>query len=742
MANSKTVLHLQIPDYKLLIGEKNETRTLHDTVIASLSEKYQGEILKSLDGISYFIFAQPENAIQFSLNITNRFHQTPKIPFKIGIIHPINYENGHNEDLATSLSNACPDGAVLVSRRVVEVLGSNKDYSFVHIGSSLFKGANQPTEIYALAGSGLYIPSQNELNLGTKNKNSIAILPFHNTSSEKELDYICDGIAEEIIDTLSKSKDLFVTARSSSFMFRNKELSILDISKKLNVNYVLDGSIRKRNEEYRISYQLVDCSTGFNLIADTLSADFKTLYDTEKNISKNVLDYFNNDENGIKPDSEDSFNVNPEAYSNYLQAKYLSSNWQVEYVQQAIKLFEKALEIAPNYALAFAGLSITHIHMAVNQFADAKESLNKAIAYADKAIAADNTVADGFIAKAIAGFWSGQWYVPDFETNITKALSLSPCNAEIRMFNGMLFLFKGEPARALSELLLAKQLDPHSVGINLRLGIVQYLNKNYEDAFNTFLSLPDSPKVKTYKFIRLAWCCIMLGQYTRAKEYLEQTQKDYEYYHMIYGIYLVIFKELKDESQFFHHKELIEQLSDEDPNKNYNKALLYKLLGNTTKSIEYLEKTLQNPLFMFTFLHYDEFWKEYHDHPLFQELITSKYKGTGNQFIKIESDTKEYIELPIKDFLFAEAQDNYSLIVYRSNNSKTDKILRITLSNIEKQLCYEQIIRCHRSYLINSSAGFTFHKADNKAYLKHPDFDISIPVSRAKEKEMKELLNR
>jgi TolB-like protein len=382
---------------------------------------------------------------------------------------------------------------------MVDIIKGNTDYSFIHIGSSLFKGANEPTEIYALAGSGLYIPSQSELNLGAKNSNSIAILPFHNTSSEKELDYICDGIAEEIIDSLSKVKDLLVTARSSSFIFKNKEVSIQDISRKLNVSYVLDGSIRKRNDEYRISYQLVDCSTGFNTITDTLSADFKTLYDTEKNISKNILDYFNKDDNGIKPGTEDSFNVNPEAYSYYLQAKYLSSNWQVEFVQQAIKLFEKALEIVPNYALAFAGLSMTHIHMAVNQFADVKESLDKAIVYADKAIAADNNIADGFIAKAIAGFWSGQWYVPDFEINITKALSLSPCNAEIRMFNGMLFLFKGDLIRALSELLLAKQLDPHSVGINLRLGIVQYLTTNYEDAFNTFLSLPDSPKVKTYK---------------------------------------------------------------------------------------------------------------------------------------------------------------------------------------------------------------------------------------------------
>jgi DNA-binding LytR/AlgR family response regulator len=149
---------------------------------------------------------------------------------------------------------------------------------------------------------------------------------------------------------------------------------------------------------------------------------------------------------------------------------------------------------------------------------------------------------------------------------------------------------------------------------------------------------------------------------------------------------------------------------------------------------------LQNPLFYLMFLQYDEFWSEYHDHPLFVELIASKYKGTGNQLVKIESDTREFLELRISDFIYAEAQDNYTLIVFKQEKRKTEKILRITLANVEKQLRFQDIIRCHRSYIINSASGFSFHKSEHRAFLKHSKMDLSIPVSRSKEKEIKALL--
>ena len=233
----------------------------------------------------------------------------------------------------------------------------------------------------------------------------------------------------------------------------------------------------------------------------------------------------------------------------------------------------------------------------------------------------------------------------------------------------------------------------------------------------------------------IAWCCIMLKQYNKALEYLDKSDTNYEFYDMIYGTYLVIYRGLKDETKFFEYKEIIEKASSDKSCSLYNRAVLNKLLGKKEESIELLGKLLQHPMFLFTFMQYDEFWEEFHEEERFKELVTAKYKGTGNQTIKIESDTKEYVELNIKDFLYAEAQDNYTLVVYKDKNGVSNKILRSTLANIEKQLSFQEIKRCHRSYIFNAFSEFSFQKSDNKAVLKHPDLEVSILLHAQKKKK-------
>ncbi len=747
MKNKNIILYGQIIDLphidESIRAEVKDLKSRYKSIFNSLSNKYGNEILYNSSEIISLDFKLPENAIRFAMNSFLHFLQEPRIPFRAGISY-ISDEEGQtgqklDNSLAYKLSEICSEGSILLTGDLVNSLKEFKEFEFAYVGDVLMKDMKSPVEVYALSSKGFYIPSQDELIPKQKKKNSIAVLPFHNTSSEKELDYICDGIAEEVINSLSKAKDLFVTARSSSFIFKNKELSILDISRKLNVNYILDGSIRKRMNEYRISYQLVDSSNGYNIIADTIKSDSDTLYDSENQISKSILQYFKKEEPKPKQNDANDYYIDPVAYSHYLQGKYFSKKWDSD-TTSAINQFKKALEIVPDYALAYAGISMCYAYIALNRVGDFKENITNAIINAEKSIEADSTIPDGYIAKALASFWLGNWFIPDFEKNITIALAISPCNAEIRMYNGMVFLIKGELKRALSELKLAKELDPYSFSVNVRLGLIQYLNREYEAAHNTYLILLNEDVNRTYNVLRLACCCIMLRQYRQAMEYLNIGDDAYEYQNMKYGLYLEIYKGLKDEDNFFKTKSLIEQLPENDTSTFYNKAVLCKILGKKEQSIRYLEKMLQNPLFYLMFLQYDEFWEDYHKHPLFLELIASKYKGTGNQLIKIESDTKEFVELIISDFLYAEAQDNYTLIVFKENKKKVEKILRTTLANVERQLRYQNIIRCHRSYIINSASGYTFHKSDNKAFLKNFDMDISIPVSRSKEKDLKELL--
>lgn len=744
MQGNYTVLYGEIIDIARLENTSDNIVSRLSSVINSSLEKYNGKVIGQPKESVKIVFKNPVNAVQCALYFFRKLSIEPRIPFRISINNGfVDFTGdeiyGETAFITDQILQICSEGAVLVTEEIRNLVSTNNNIAFKYIGSTLLKGLNSPTEIYCVAQDNLYIPAQIELSGKSRNKNSIAVLPFHNTSSEKELDYICEGLAEEIIDSLTKERELFVTARFSSFMFRNRDMSILEISRKLNVSFILDGSIRKRNNVYRISYQLVDCASGYNLISDMIESGFDRLYDSENKISKSVVQYFLGNESEPVEAQED-FYIDPTAYSYYLKGKFLSTHWSIESVQKAIQYFNKALEIVPDYALAYAGLSITYTHMALNGYHNFKDSLQLALQNAEKSIESDKSIPDGYMSKAIATFWMGNWYIPDFEKNLTAALATSPCNAEIRMFNGMLFLFKGELRRALSELILASQLDPYSQGVNIRLGLVQYLNREYEDAFNTFLALSRNDNNKTYNILRLVWCCIMLKQYHKALEYLVETDRKYEFFGMVYSCYLIIYKELKDENNFYKYKTIIEDIPKEDPNYYYNMAVLNKLLGKTEESIKCIEKLLLNPIFLFMFPQYDEFWYEYHEHPLFVKLVTSKYSSNDNNLIRIDSETKEFIEVKIGDFFYAEAQDNYTLIVSIENSKVTERVLRATLSNVEDQLENIDIFRCHRSYLVNLSQGFVFRKIDQKAFLKHIEYNISIPVARAKEKEMKMML--
>ena len=574
----------------------------------------------------------------------------------------------------------------------------------------------------------------------SQSKNTIAVLPFRNASSEKELDYICEGIAEEVIDRLTRAEGLLVTARSSSFMFKNKEVSIAEISSKLNVNYILAGSIRKRNDHYRISYELVDCSSGYNAISDTITASFEELYNTEGKISSSIIHYLKNDE----PETEiveDDFYIDPTAYKYYLKGRYLTFQWKKSEALEAINQYEKALEIVPDYALAYSGLSVVYIHCAVSGFLEYQPAMNNAIKYAEKSIKSDETRHEGYIAKALASFWKGYWYVPDFEENVTKALSISPGNAEIRMFKGMLYLLqKGDLENATIELKLAHELDPYSNLIIIRLGLVQYLSRAYRDAYDTFTNMLEDVNYRAYTSLRLAWCCIMMKDYELALHHLKNEHKDYEYYNMIYGAYLHIYSEMKNQEAFFRYKNIIEELPETDSTYFYNHALLNKVMGKKEASINFLARAMENPMMLFMFVHLDEFWEEFYEHPDFIALINAKYKKGLKKQILIHSETKESIEIDPDEFLYAEAQDNYTSICTCKEGTISKKIIRASLSNIEQQLPQSDILRCHRSYVINTNAGFRLLRSNNRTQLKHAAIDILIPVSRSNEKEVKQIL--
>ena len=194
---------------------------------------------------------------------------------------------------------------------------------------------------------------------------SIAVLPFEDMSQEKNQEYMSDGIAEELLNLLAKIPELRVIARTSSFAFKDQEVDIADIAKKLNVAHVLEGSIRKSGNTIRITTQLIRTSDSTHLWSETYDRPLDDIFAVQDEIAGAVVEQLKIKLLGAAPKAKP---VDPKAYALYLQGRQFERQGTVASYEQAIALYQQALAIDPGYAEAWSGLAATYCFRRITLF--------------------------------------------------------------------------------------------------------------------------------------------------------------------------------------------------------------------------------------------------------------------------------------------------------------------------------------------------------------------------------------
>jgi serine/threonine protein kinase/Tfp pilus assembly protein PilF len=219
---------------------------------------------------------------------------------------------------------------------------------------------------------------------------SIAVLPFVNMSSDKEQEYFSDGISEELLNLLAKIPQLRVIARTSSFSFKGKEVSIADIARKLQVAAVLEGSVRKSGDTVRITAQLIRASDSAHLWSETYDRKLDDIFKVQDEIAATVVDKLKLTLLHAAPTAKP---IDPEAYQLLLQAKFFADQSTAAGRVQAIKLYKQALAIAPDSARVWEGLARTYVAQASFAERPPAEGYRLGREAANKAIAIDPTSA-------------------------------------------------------------------------------------------------------------------------------------------------------------------------------------------------------------------------------------------------------------------------------------------------------------------------------------------------------------
>src|SRR5579864_2515192 len=254
---------------------------------------------------------------------------------------------------------------------------------------------------------------------------SIAVLPFANMSADKENEYFSDGLAEEILNLLSKIPSLKVIARTSSFAFRGKEQDITTIAEALRVQNILEGSVRRSGNRIRVTAQLIHADDGTHLWSERYDRDMTDVFAIQDEIGQAISEAL---KLRLAPRAK---TVNIEAYQNYLKGQYHFLRFTPESLAKAKEFFEQALSIDPNYASAYSGLAVYYYTLATFGMKPAGEVAPLVKSAAEKALAADpsNSEAHSVLAS-IAAMFDYDWKAA--EQHFRKAMAAEPVSPMVR----------------------------------------------------------------------------------------------------------------------------------------------------------------------------------------------------------------------------------------------------------------------------------------------------------------------
>jgi len=291
---------------------------------------------------------------------------------------------------------------------------------------------------------------------------SIAVLPFVNMSSDKNQEYFADGISEEILNALVKATGLHVAGRTSSFSFKGKDATIKQIGAVLKVAYVLEGSVRKQNQNVRITAQLIKADDGFHLWSETYDGNLENIFDLQEDISRKVTEQLKIVLNlGVKQRLASKMTSNIDAYELFLRGREKVRKRIRNNIPEGISLLEEAVQLDPNFAEAWAKLAEAEaVLYGYVVLEDVNPSVKRAQSHVERALNLNDKLSLPYAVKGLMGEDKGR-YIQAIEY-YTEALDLEPNNQLAIRWLGNIYSKLGFDQKALSLTKKAYAIDPLS----------------------------------------------------------------------------------------------------------------------------------------------------------------------------------------------------------------------------------------------------------------------------------------
>lgn len=527
MRQLAAILFADITGYTAIMQENEQLARLKrqrfKEVLTGVVQKFDGKLLQHYGDGALLIFNSARQAVCCGISIQESLRQEPKVDLRIGIhIGDVSIEEesifGDGVNIASRIESAAVPGSILISEKVFDEVKNQEDILTQEVGFFEFKNVRYPVRVFAIANKGLILPQRDELRGKTKAPvNRIAVLPFVNMSADAENEYFSDGITEELLNALTKIENIQVTSRTSVFAFKGKKIDIRDIGIQLNVDRILEGSVRKSGNRLRITAQLINAADGYHIWSENYDRDLVDIFQIQDEISGIIANRLR--ENLTPGERQKQASKSPvqniEAYTHYLKGLHFWNKLTPADMRKAITSFEQALALEPSYAQAHAMLAGAYSHLGSSGQMQPAKAFALVHEHADIALQLDPTVAEGHIAKA-AAFLFYEWKFKEAHDALQRAIHLNPTATIAYQLLSFYHIVAGDKKKAVSIMEEAIKLDPLSPVIVHHLGNMYVFNGRYDEAIqqaDKLLALDPTMRIS----IELkAWSIGMKGEWENA----------------------------------------------------------------------------------------------------------------------------------------------------------------------------------------------------------------------------------
>ncbi len=539
------ILFSDIAGYSALMEKDiNAAMSLLDRyfdISQSVVQKFGGRIVKTYGDGSMITFSSAVQAVGCAEELQLRCLIEPRIPLRIGlhvgeVIEKDGDVFGSAINIASRIESMSVPGGVLFSKNIYDQIRNEPRFSTTEIGAFEFKNILQPIEVFALTNHRFPVPERKAVagklrveekkskslpllvagvlclsilgffgykfvgssdkvhvvelkNTEVEKKNSIAILPFDNMSANEENQYFTDGMHDDLLTFLSKSKNLKVISRSSVSKMKDSDQNLKDIAKLLNVSHVMEGSVQRVGDRVRINVQLIDATSDVSLWAETYDnlVTAKNIFDIQSEIatkiSNTLIASVFADDVIVEPSQ---YTESLKAYENFLRAKQLKESGNREALYEAKELLDEAILLDNDFAEAIILLGNLHIHLIYYAGEDPDINYPKAWDYMKQGMAIKPELSDAHVLKGSLNHWWKRNF-EDAKIAYDQAISLNPNNYAALYGLAIATQDLNLDVKAINVLIQqALAINPLNLNlINLR-GIYQRENNEIDEALRTF----------------------------------------------------------------------------------------------------------------------------------------------------------------------------------------------------------------------------------------------------------------